>query len=285
MTLDGPKLRRQSARPIALADADRQTLDEVARTHVCVVLDACRGNRTNAARILGVDRKTLVRSLKRWGIAAPVPPAQLRPGSLIAIEGLDGAGLTTQARRLVEHLNAHGHAAIYTDEPSRGPIGQLVRGLLAQPGALAHPGALRTYSLVFAADRVDHFHRVVAPALAAGTTVVSDRWYHSSLAYQRTGVERDWIMALNRHARTPDLTIFLEVAPETGARRRAAAARAAEYFHDPQRQREVAAGYRATLAELRAGGERIEVVDGEPPEDEVAAEVLRALGARRRARR
>ena len=276
--------RRPPHSPTALSESDRRTLDQVARAHVCLVLDACRNNRTHAARILGVDRKTLVRSLKRWGITASAEPAQLPPGSLIALEGIDGAGLTTQARRLVDHLNAHGHAAIYTDEPSRGPIGQLVRGLLAQPGALAHPGALRTYSLLFAADRVDHFHRVVAPALAAGTTVVSDRWYHSSLAYQRTGIEREWIMQLNRHARPPDLTVVLDVAPETGARRRAAAGRPAEYFHDPEIQRDLAGGYRATIVELRAAGERIDVVDGEQPEDAVAAEILRAIGERRRRR-
>lgn len=144
---------------------------------------------------------------------------------------------------------------------------------------------LRTLSLVFAADRVDHFYRVVGPALAAGITVVSDRWYHSSLAYQRTVVGREWIMALNQDARTPDVTIVLNVSPELGQQRRAAAGRPQEYFHDLAIQREVAAGYRATVPELRLRGERIEVVDGELGEDDVAVAVLRAIGVTRRSTR
>ena len=242
-------------------------------------LEACQNNQTTAARILGVDRKTLARQLQRWGIAAKREPSQLKPGSLVAIEGIDGAGVTTQAKQLVEHLNAHGHRAVLTAEPSTGPIGVMLRKLLGTQDALPAGGAMQTLSLLFAADRIDHFHRVVAPALENRTTVVSDRWYHSSLAYQRTAVERDWIIALNRHTRTPDMTVFLEVRPEIGQQRRSAAGRPKEFFHDLAMQRAVVAGYGATIEELRLAGERIEVIDGEQAEDAVAADVLAALGA------
>src|SRR5262249_3727560 len=113
------------------------------------------------------------------------------------------------------------------------------------------------------------------------TTVVSDRWYHSSLAYNRTGVDREWIVTLNRHTQTPDVTIFLDVRVETGEARRSAAQRPREFFHEPTTQPEVGAGYRATIAELRSEGERIEVIDGEQPEDSVFASVLRVLGLAR----
>ncbi len=242
---------------------------------------ACRGNRTNAARILGVDRKTLAKYLMQWGIAAGAERREVRPGSLIAIEGLDGAGLTTQANRLVDYLNAKDHHAMVTSEPTTGPIGRLLREVLAKRSLLSHAGAMPTLSLLFAADRVDHFHRLVAPALAAGTTVVSDRWYHSSLAYQRTGVDRDWIAGLNRYTRTPDVTIFLDITPELGQRRRFAAGRMQEYFHDLPTQREVAAGYRATIMELREAGERIEIVDGDQSLDAAATAIVRALGLER----
>lgn len=265
-----------------LEPPDTRTLAEVARDHMLLVLSACNNNMRTASRVLGIDRKTLARNLRRWGISQPAERARLRPGSLVAIEGLDGAGLTTQARRLVAYLEAHDHRAVYTCEPSNGVIGSLVRTLLANRADVERAGGLRTLSLVFAADRVEHFHRVVGPALAAGITVVSDRWYHSSLAYQRTVVGREWIMALNQHARTPDVTIVLNVLPELGQQRRAAAGRPHEYFHDLEIQREVAAGYRATIPELRLQGERIEVVDGEQGEDDVALAVLRALGIQRR---
>ncbi len=215
-------------------------------------------------------------------MAATREPQTLVPGSLVAIEGLDGSGITTQASRLVAYLNSRGHRAVLTAEPSGRDIGQLIRRRLAETPGLSQPGAMRTLSLLFAADRVDHFHQVVAPALANGITVVSDRWYHSSLAYQRTGVDRDWIMALNRHTRTPDVTVFLEVRPEVGYMRRASEGRPLELFHDIETQNSVFSGYRITIAELRSSDERIEIVNGEATEDAVFSSMLRVLGLERR---
>ncbi len=268
--------------PATLAPEECRTLDEVARAHVQTALAVCHGNQTNAARALGLDRKTIARWMRKWGIATTAESRTLLPGSLVALEGIDGSGITTQAKRLVDFLSSRGHRALLTSEPSGGDIGTLIRRRLAETTELSQPGTLRALSLLFAADRVDHFHRVVAPALASGVTVVSDRWYHSSLAYQRTGVERDWIMSLNRHTRTPDVTVLLEVSPEVGQQRRTAASRAPELFHDLQIQRDVVAGYRVTIAELRAEGERIEVVDGERSPDVVFSAVLSALGLERR---
>lgn len=198
---------------------------------------------------------------------------------LIVIEGLDGAGTTTQARRLVEHVRAKGGKAHGTREPSDGPVGRLIREMLT--GGHAIPGqalSQSTFGLLFAADRLDHLQREVEPKLAAGELVVSDRWYHSSLAYQGTGAERDWIAMLNGRARRPDLTIFLEVRPEVAAHRRAAAGRVQELFEDLRMQEEVAAGYKATIAELSAQGERIETIDGEASPDTVFAAIVALAG-------
>lgn len=201
-------------------------------------------------------------------------------GRLIVLEGLDGAGTTTQARRLVEHLGGRGQAAHATREPSDGPIGSLIRQMLT--GAHAIDGqaiSQGTFGLLFAADRLDHLQREVEPRLAAGVTVVSDRWYHSSLAYQGTGADRDWISTINARSRRPDLTIFLQVRPEVAAARRVAAGRVQELFEDLQMQEEVAAGYKATIAELQAQGERIEIIDGEVSEDLVFQAISRLVGA------
>ncbi len=198
---------------------------------------------------------------------------------LLVLEGLDGAGTTTQAKRLVDHIRDAGGAAHLTREPSDGPIGRLIREMLVGKHALPdQPLAQSTFGLLFAADRMDHLQREVEPQLAAGATVVSDRWYHSSLAYQGTGADRDWIAALNARARRPDLTIFLEVRPEVAAQRRVAAGRVQELFEDVRMQEEVAAGYRATITELLAQGERIEVIDGEAPPDAVFAAIVRLAG-------
>ena len=196
---------------------------------------------------------------------------------MIVIEGLDGAGTTTQARRLVDHLNARGKKAHLTREPSDGPVGRLIREMLTGAHAISGEKLSQgTFGLLFAADRLDHMQREVEPQIAAGTIVVSDRWYHSSLAYQGTGADRDWIATLNARARRPDVTLFLKVRPEVAAKRRAAAGRTQELFEDIDMQREVDAGYRATIAELIAAGESIETLDGELAEDQVFAAVLRA---------
>jgi len=198
---------------------------------------------------------------------------------LIVLEGIDGAGTTTQSRRLVEHLRGHGRDAHLTREPSDGPIGRLIREMLTGSHALpADPISQSTFGLLFAADRLDHMQREVEPRLAAGIAVVSDRWYHSSLAYQGTGADRDWILTLNARARRPDLTIFLQVRPEIAAQRRVAAGRVQELFDDLEMQHEVDAGYRATCAELTALGERIEIIDGELSPDVVFQQIVRLIG-------
>jgi dTMP kinase len=199
-------------------------------------------------------------------------------GRLIVIEGLDGAGTTTQAKRLVEYLNGNGVHAHGTREPSDGPVGRLIREMLT--GSHAIPGqslSQSTFGLLFAADRLDHLQREVEPAIAAGTLVISDRWYHSSLAYQGTGADRDWITTLNGRARRPELTIFLKVRPEVAAKRRAAARRQEELFEQLQMQIEVDAGYTATIAELVAQGERVETLDGEMSEDDVFAAIVKLV--------
>lgn len=198
---------------------------------------------------------------------------------LIVLEGLDGAGTTTQAKRLVEHIRANGGRAHGTREPTDGPIGRLIRELLLGHHPIAEQQiAQSTFGLLFAADRMDHLQREVEPQLAAGVTVVSDRWYHSSLAYQGTGADRDWIAMLNSRARRPDLTIFLEVRPEVAAKRRVAAGRVHELFDDVRLQEEVATGYRATISELAAAGERIEIIDGEASPDAVFAAIAALAG-------
>lgn len=191
-------------------------------------------------------------------------------GLLIVLEGIDGAGTTTQTRRLADALSAQGHDVHPTREPSDGPVGKLLRGILA--GAHA-PVDQTTLSLLFAADRADHLQREVEPALARGTTVISDRWYHSSLAYQGTGEERLWIAELNQRARHPDLTLFLEVSPEEAARRRLGDDREEQIFDHILTQRRVAEGYRIVIEMLRET-ERIEVLDGNQPTDAVSAEIL-----------
>ncbi len=141
---------------------------------------------------------------------------------LVVLEGIDGAGTTTQAARLVTALNAAGHPTHGTREPSQGPVGRLLREMLAGQHA---PVDAATMSLLFAADRADHLAREIEVALLRGQIVVSDSYYHSSLAYQGADEDREWIANLNANARQPDVTFLLDVDVDLAAKRRADAGR------------------------------------------------------------
>lgn len=188
----------------------------------------------------------------------------------LVIEGIDGAGTTTQTKRLTDALLARGIAAHQTREPTDGPIGKLLRKILAGEHA---PSDATTLGLLFAADRADHLQREISPALATGQVVISDRYYHSSFAYQGSEADRSWISTLNMRARVPDCTFFLEVAPNVAAQRRSDANRDEELFDDLETQVRVAQGYRDVIAERR-DSERIEQIDGHGSADEIHEKLL-----------
>jgi len=139
----------------------------------------------------------------------------MRRGFLIAIEGIDGAGKTTNARRLVRWLKRMGVQARYTSEPTKGVVGRILEKM-----ASGRRVDVRVEALLFAADRIDHLNRIVRPHLEKGYVVVSDRYVHSSIAYQSITVgDQRWVKELNRFAEKPDLVILLDADPETGLRR------------------------------------------------------------------
>lgn len=210
--------------------------------------------------------------------ASDVSPGDSGFGILIVLEGLDGAGTTTQSSRLIDWLRERGRPCHLTREPSDGPIGRLIREMLtgqhAIPGLSIDPATL---GLLFAADRADHLQREVGPRLAAGDVVVSDRWYHSTYAYQADAESLPWLTLINGRARRPDLTIFLDVSAEVAADRRHLRGDVPELFDDLRTQQRVARMY-ALIVERMAGGEpgeseRIESIDGERSPDWIARAV------------
>jgi dTMP kinase len=203
----------------------------------------------------------------------------MREGLLIVLEGVDGAGTTTQTTRLCDALRPTIPVQA-TREPSTGPIGALLRQALtgrwvtpSSVGPLA-PGWV-TQALLFAADRQDHLEAEVLPLLAEGVTVVSDRYYHSSVAYQSLVAGRapdaiPWIRELNKHARRPDLTIVVDV-PAAVAEQRRRARGGRELFDDAELQLRLTDFY-ARLEE-HFPGEQIAHVAGDRSADVVATEV------------
>jgi dTMP kinase len=203
-----------------------------------------------------------------------------RRGRLLVLEGLDGAGTTTQSRLLGERLRAEGRPVHVTAEPSGGPVGALVRQVLTRRvagrgGGDFDPAAL---ALLFAADRLDHHAVEIAPKLADGVDVVSDRYTLSSLAYQGLAVgDAGWVEAVNARAPAADLTVFLRARPEVALRRRRAASLDREIFEVSTFQRRVAASYEEAIGLLRARGEEVVELDGEAPVEAVAEAVWAAV--------
>ncbi|MFN0061774.1 MAG: dTMP kinase [Myxococcaceae bacterium] len=207
-------------------------------------------------------------------------------GLFIVLEGLDGAGTTTQCARLAERIVQAGHRVCTTREPSAGPVGKLLRQALAHAVKNVAGAALSEASLalLFAADRVDHVDAEVRPALARGDVVLSDRYVLSSLAYQSTHLPMAWVAAINARACAADLTLFLGVPPKAAAKRRHARGGTTERFEGDSRQRQVAKQYQAAIRLLR-GRERVVVLDGTQPIDavtEAAWKVVQPLLARHR---
>jgi dTMP kinase len=194
-----------------------------------------------------------------------------RPGRFIVFEGIDGSGKSTQARRLAESLEAEGFEVILTREPTDGPWGQKIRRIAAEGRQGIDPQTELDY---FVNDRTEHVAGVIAPALAAGRVVISDRYFYSTMAYQGAlGLDPEAIRLENyeRFPR-PDLVILLEIPPDVG-RQRIQAGRASGTNQGYERQ-EFLGRVAAIFAQMTDNN--IFRIDAARTEDEVFADVWAA---------
>lgn len=203
-------------------------------------------------------------------------------GLFITVEGIDGCGKSTQARLIAAALEAAGHDVLRLREPGGVKISEQIRAILLDP-ANAEMGDVCEL-LLYEAARAQLVHQVIRPALAAGKTVVCDRFYDSTTAYQAfaDGLDRNMVSQANELAVDgcrPNLTLVFDLPVEDALRRRSG--RGAEdrlELKGMEFQERVAAGFRAVAADeldrvklIDAGGSIAEVFSG------VAAE-LRSAG-------
>jgi dTMP kinase len=204
-----------------------------------------------------------------------------RRGRLIAFEGVEGAGKSTQVEPLRQALEKAGSRVVTTREPGGTPVGEQVRSILLDPASTLDP---RTEALLFAAARAQLVEQVIRPALERGEVVLCDRYVDSSLAYQGAGrgLGLEPVAAINRFATgglVPDLVVLLRLDPVEGlARGRGSRDRMER--QDLEFHRRVAQGF---MDLATADPDRFAVVDAAAPTDQVAAEVraavLRVLGS------
>jgi len=128
----------------------------------------------------------------------------------IAVEGIDGSGKSTTIKELKKFLEKKGHTVVHTAEPTDLPIGKLIRDELKN-SKNDTPLLHEKLGLMFAADRLDHLQKRIWPALKDKKTVLTDRYFFSSVAYQSTNVSYEWVKGINRFAMLPDILVFIDV--------------------------------------------------------------------------
>jgi dTMP kinase len=190
----------------------------------------------------------------------------LTRGLLIVFEGLDQSGKQTQAERLKAEVERRGRASVLLDFPSyETPIGKEI-GTALHGERDYGPDVMQ---LLYVANRYEKKPQIDT-LLAAGTVVICDRYLASSIAYgEAQGLDGAWLREIQRHLPSPDLTILLDIAPETAAGRKTA--NRDKYERDLAMLSRVRESYRAQAK--AAGWLRL---DGERPKDAVAADVLSA---------
>lgn len=199
-------------------------------------------------------------------------------GKFIVLEGIDGAGKTTQIAPLAARLTELGVRCRATREASDGPVGVLIRQALTGRTPLDP----RVIAALYAADRIDHLVNETDGVLAQleqGISVVCDRYYFSSYAYHGVDLDMDWVIGANAVSAgllRPTLTVFLDVPVETALERIRRGRARSELFETEERLRRTRELYFAAFERLR-DVERVAVVDASGTPEETAQAVWAAV--------
>lgn len=198
-------------------------------------------------------------------------------GRFIVFEGIDGAGKTTQIERLAERLRAEGRKVAITAEPTTSTTGKMLREALAGRD-------LRTAAEMAALFVLDRIHHNVGEGgieqlLAEGVDVICDRYYYSSLAYQGSQTDFEWVKAMNLNCpeiRRPDICIFLDLEPKESLARIRRNRTSTEIYETEEILRAVRNKFLAVLDTI---GDKVAIIDAAHPIDEVAERVYQAFSA------
>ncbi len=191
-------------------------------------------------------------------------------GSFFVVEGIDGSGKGTVCKQLSQELEKRGRTVLLTAEPSNSVYGKRLRAMLSHD---SDPKAnAEDYLRLFVADRKEHLKYEILPAIERGELVVCDRYKHSTIAFQSAqGIPAKRIIQLHEGLLSPDLTIILDLPPETAIARMSAREKK-EKFEKLEFMRTLRENYLA-LPKLLSG-EKIAVVDASAPVERVVEKVL-----------
>ena len=195
----------------------------------------------------------------------------MNKGKFIVFEGIDGSGKSTQMKLLSKKLEEKGVKTRLTLEPTYGLVGGILHDILS--GKIkADP---KVTAALFVADRLDHITSAedgVLKTLDAGEMVICDRYYFSSYAYQSTEVPSQWVVEANKlcaDALRPDVTIFIDISPQTAMERITANRDNVELYETEEKLTKVRESYFAAF-ELMKDCENVKIINGEGTVEEIA---------------
>ncbi len=198
----------------------------------------------------------------------------MKEGKLIVFEGIDGCGKSTQIKMLAEALRAKGREVAVTAEPTETETGKMLRRALS--GAM--PATPCQMAAMFTLDRIVHntAEGGICDTLQKGADMLSDRYYYSSLAYQGSLCDYEWVKVMNVNCpdiRRPDLCIFLDISPKEALARIGKRGEAKEIYE----KEDTLTTFRDTfLRVFQTLGDNVAVIDASGTPEEVAARVLAA---------
>lgn len=199
------------------------------------------------------------------------------PGKLIAIEGIDGSGKTTQAKILCEKLGKMGHKTLCTKEPTDEPTGKFIRDVLS--GKIKVPPVAIQY--LYGADRAVH-QLELEEYLKKGYYIITDRYFWSSVAYGASDMGRidDYQLVVysmlsfyNRFLK-PDYSFYLKVSPKIGLKRINETGKKKEVYENMEKLLKIEKGYEFLLQKFP---KEFSVVDAEKPIEQVANDIIKSL--------
>lgn len=201
----------------------------------------------------------------------------------LSFEGIDGSGKSTQVKLLEEKLSSEGFKVYTTSEPTDSAIGSLIRKIFKGGMKADH----RVIAGLFIADRLDHLlneNNGIVKKLEDGYTVITDRYYFSSYAYQGTHMPMDWVINANSMSTEilrPDLNIFIDVPVETCMKRLTGTRHTIELYETLENLNNVRSKYFEAFKLLR-NKEEILITDGNRPAEEIGndiwKEILKMIG-------
>lgn len=195
---------------------------------------------------------------------------KIKKGKLIAFEGLDGAGLTTQSRLLADYLRRAGRKIILTKEPTlESEAGRKIKQILDEK-IKAEPGEIQK---LFVEDRRHHLKNLIMPALEAGKIVISDRYFFSTIAFGAINTDFDWLVGLNKDFLLPAATFLLMVKPEICVERIIMRGEGVKFFEKLDKLKKAYENYKKIAETYK----NIHVIDGEKSIKEVFESVRKIV--------